>query len=69
MTADELAAKAAAIKAEWIAKAAAGDSRARRMLRDCYPEEYAELVAAKPLAQPVPPKPWCETDHEPGEEG
>jgi hypothetical protein len=46
MTPDELAAKTAAIKAEWERKAAAGDAKARRLLRECYPEETEAVDAA-----------------------
>jgi hypothetical protein len=46
MTPEALAARAAAIKAEWIQKAEAGDAAARRLLRECYPEEAERIEAA-----------------------
>jgi hypothetical protein len=46
VTPDDLAAKTAAIKAEWEAKAAAGDAKAKRLLRECYPEETEAVDAA-----------------------
>lgn len=55
MTSAELAARAAAIKAEWERKAAEGDPKAKRLLRECYPDETAAVeAAADVLAQPAP---------------
>ena len=69
----ELAAKAAAIKAEWQRKAGEGDLRARKLLRDLYPEDYEAIDAAAGVLvqtrKAAPPKPWSDTEREPGEEG
>ena len=80
MTRAELDAKAAAlaenakaIKAEWQRKAEAGDLRARQLLRDLYPEDYEAIDAAAGVLvqtrKAAPPKPWSDTEREPGEEG
>lgn len=65
MTPAELRARAEEIKAEWVAKAAAGDAKAKRLLRECYPEETRDVDAAAEVLAKPPPRPWSE----PGEEG
>ena len=70
MTSAELAAKVAAIKAEWERKAAAGDLRAQRLLRECYPEETKATEAAAEVLTKKPEPHWQDDTHrEVGEEG
>ena len=70
MTLEELAAKAAAIKAEWQRKAAQGDLRAQRLLRECYPEETKATEAAAEVLTKKPEPHWQDDTHrEVGEEG
>ena len=70
MTSAELTAKVAAIKAEWERKAAEGDPKARRLLRECYPEETKATEAAAEVLTKKPEPHWQDDTHrEVGEEG
>lgn len=64
MTRDDLEARMAKsaetvrqIRAELEAKAAAGDTRAKHLLRELWPEEFGG-----PVEQQVNPKHWSDTD-------
>ena len=70
MTLDELAERVKAIRAEWERKAAEGDPKARRLLRECYPEETKATEAAAEVLTKKPEPHWQDDTHrEVGEEG